>query len=289
MAKKQSKKESIKLVKGCTIPTRPTVMLDVIKAQNRFAANPSEVIKIILEDMALSASVLQASNTLLSGYNRKVGSIECAVALLGQDKLREISQELFLSAGLIQKGSQMQTLRHQGVKTAQLMAWLCKEMVDISNNYRNGHLPLIPEDEAYVVGMFHDCGKIVLLQRFGDYENLLTQHNPKSEQTLEELENASYQTNHSLLGSLLCESWQLPKPLTQIIKNHHQLEPFASGKPIQDRKYAVMHALLFLADYIKQEITEWEWNHGQDHFQHFFDVKSSAVQRLCIKAREVLS
>lgn len=286
MGNKVNIKHSRRLIKGFNIPTRPIVMLDAIKAQNTFVQNPKEVTATIILDMALAATILQAANTLLAGYNRKVNSIECAIVLLGQEKLRQITQELFMSAGITGKNSMKQKVRSQGVRTARVLAWLSQEMLAISPHFKNGNLPIVPADEAYVAGLFHDCGQLVLLQRFPDYPNLIKDRDKKTK-TLEEAEMEQYQTNHALLGSLLCDAWQLPKPLTQVIEAHHHIEAFAVGKPIKERKFVVIHALLFLAEFIEEEILPWEWQQGQDYFYQFFNVDATQVTLLKQKTRKL--
>ena len=284
MGSKVNIKNSRKLIAGFTIPTRPTVMLEAIKAQNSFIQNPRKLTATILQDMTLAATVLQTANTLLASYNRKVSSIECAIVLLGQERLRNIIQELFMSSKMAGRNSPVQKVRIGAVRVAHIMSWLVQEIVTISPNYKNGTLPIVPADEAYVIGMFHDCGRLVLLNRFPDYPDLVTGLDKKI-QTLEEAEMDRYQTNHALLGALLCDAWKLPKTLTQIIETHHHIDAFAVGKPIKERKFAVIHALLFLAEFIEEEIFEWEWKQGQDYFHQFFDIDASQVDLLQEKAK----
>lgn len=281
-------KESLRLIEGFAIPTRPLIMLEALKTQNTFVQNLEEVTSTILHDMALSALVLSSANTLLAGYNRRVNSIECAVILLGQEKLRDITHELFMTARIAGKDSLKQKICLQGVKTAKLMVWLVQEMAVLSPHYKNSTLPEIPADEAYVVGLFHDCGQLVFLQHFSDYPHRMAERD-KISQTLEDAETEMYQTNHAVLGSLLCNAWKLPKLLAQIIGAHHHIEAFAVGKAVKDRKFVAMHALLFLAEFIEKEILEWEWQKGQDYFCQFFDLEPSQIAPLCAKAREHFS
>ena len=237
-------KESLRLIEGFAIPTRPMIMLEALKTQNSFVQNIEEVTAIILQDMALSALVLSSANNLLTGYNRKVNSIECAIILLGQEKLRDITHELFMTARITGKDSLKQKIRMKGVRTAKLLVWLAQEMAVFSPHCKNGNLPEIPVDEIYTVGLFHDCGQLVFLQHFSDYPHRMAERD-KTSQSLEEAETELYQTNHAVLGSLLCNAWKLPRLLAQIIASHHHMNGFSVGKPVKDRKFAMMHALLF--------------------------------------------
>lgn len=287
MSNRLNLKESQKLVRGFSIPTRPTVMLEISKAQNYFVQNMVEVTAIIVRDMALAAQILRAANTLLTGYNRKVESIECAMVLLGQEKLREIAHELFLSATIARKESWMQKMRTTSVRAARILSWLSQALPLYSPHFNNGNLPVVPYDEAYLAGLFHDCGKLVLLQRFVDYPNLLTADRNSSHQTLESAEAERYQTTHALLGSLLCTAWQLPKPLVHVIEAHHHLDAF-SGRPIKERKYLVLHAMLVLTEWIEGDLMEWEWARHRDYVQRLFALEGEQLIQLRQQAQETI-
>ncbi|MBF0462705.1 MAG: HDOD domain-containing protein [Magnetococcales bacterium] len=278
-------KESRKLVHRFSLPTRPLVMLEAVKAQSAFVPNPVAVTEIILRDMALSAQILQAANTLLTGYNRKVESIECAMALLGQEKLRDITQELFLSGGLARKASWMQTMRTRSVRAARILSWLARELRPLSPHFRNGNLPVVPPDEAYSVGLFHDCGQLVLLRQFADYPELLTADRQATQQTLAAAEAERYQTTHALLGSLLCDAWQLPKPWVYVVAAHHQPDAFA-GRPVRERKYAVLHAMLLMTEWIEGDLLDWEWEPGWAYIQPLFALDDAQIVSLRERALE---
>ncbi|MBF0582891.1 MAG: HDOD domain-containing protein [Magnetococcales bacterium] len=258
-----------------------------MKTQNAFVQNPVQVTAVILRDVAISVQILQAANTLLGGYNRKVESIECAMVLLGQDKLREITHELFLSAAITRKESWMQKMRAKSVRAAHIMSWLSQEICLLSPHFKNGNLPAVPHDESYLVGLLHDCGKFVLLKRFADYSDLLSETANERNQSLESVEAEQYQTTHALLGSLLCNAWQLPKPLVQLIESHHHQDVFA-GRPISERKYVVLHALLLLTEWIEGDMSAWEWAQHQEYVQRFFALDSNLFVPLRQKALEAI-
>lgn len=287
MGNRLNLKESQKLIRGFSIPTRPNVMLEISKTQNNFVQNRVEVTAILLRDMALAAHILRAANTQLTGYNRRVESIECAMVLLGQEKLREIAHELFLSATITRKESWMQKMRVHSVRAAQILSWLSQSLPLISPHFDNGNLPVVPYDEAYVTGLFHDCGKLVLLQRFVDYPNLLTADRNSTHQTLESAEAERYQTTHALLGSLLCNAWQLPKPLVHVIEAHHYLDAFA-GRPVKERKYMVLHAMVVMTEWIEGDLLEWEWARHRDYVQRLFALDGEQLIQLRQRAQETI-
>ncbi|MBF0162387.1 MAG: HDOD domain-containing protein [Magnetococcales bacterium] len=282
MGSRLNQKESHRLVRGFTVPTRPSAMLEALKTQQVFVQNPQAVAAAVLQDVALAAQVLQAANVQLTGYSRKVESIEVAMVLLGQDKLREITHELFLSVEIARKESTMQKMRIKSVRAGRILSWLSQELATLSPGFLNGHLPGISPDEAYLLGMFHDCGQWVLAQRFADYGEVLAVERPEG-QTLESLEEERYQTSHAALGALLGEAWQWPKPLIYIVEAHHRLDAFA-GRPVRERKYGVLHAMLVLTEWIEGDLLAWEWAQHEQHLQQLFALNSMQIADLRAKA-----
>ncbi|MEO5352095.1 MAG: HDOD domain-containing protein [Magnetococcus sp. XQGC-1] len=266
------------------MPTRPTVLLAAVKSQNLFVQSLPEVTEIVLRDMALSARMLQAANTLLPECSRKVESIECALALLGQDRVREVTHELFLSAEITRRESGMQKMRTKGVRAARVVAWLSGALPPISPPLQSGNLPVVPYDEAYVAGLFHDCGQLVLLKNCPEYAELLTAERSETGQTLEEMEEACCQITHAQLGALLCDAWQLPKSLVYLVEAHHRPDAFA-GRPVRERKYAVLHAMLALTDWIEGELPEWEWARHRQQVQQLFALDDAALTLLGQRGR----
>ena len=128
MNDKAHEKQLLKWIKDFSVPTRPTVMLRAMRAHSAFVPNPKEIRAIILRDMALAVTVLKGANTLLTGYDRRVDSIDRAIVLLGQERLRHVVQEFFLSARVARKESWMQRVRTQAVHVARIMGWLSQEM-----------------------------------------------------------------------------------------------------------------------------------------------------------------
>ncbi|MBF0185719.1 MAG: HDOD domain-containing protein [Magnetococcales bacterium] len=281
-------REANRLVKRFAMPTRPTVILQAVKVQNQFVPDPQRVRATIERDIALLAQVMQAANTRVPGYERSVESLECAIVLLGQDRLREATQDLFLMAEMARRESWTQQLRLKSVHAATLAAWMARQVAERSPGCKSGYLPYVTADEAYVAGMLHDCGQLVMLRHFSDYPQLLDVTTRPIGVSLEMAEMERYQMTHALLSALLCELWQLPKPLVYTIEGHHQTDAFA-GRPVKERKYMVLHAILLLSEWAEGDLTDWEWQRHQPYVERMFGLDEAAVLRLKEDAEQWLS
>jgi len=289
MAKKADLKRTRNLIKGMAIPSRPTVMLEVIKAQNTFAPDLQAVAYIIARDVVLSSRVLQEANTALPGLKRKVSSIEQAVMLLGLGRVRKVVTSLFLRTSLISRGGPLHRLRHRCVEVGRVAAALAKELPRISPACQSGYLPPVESDEAYALGLFHDCGLFLLMQKFADYEGFYNEVRKKGEKSLVVAEDDRFRTNHCLVGFLLCEDWQLPKPLCQAILNHHQDPGFIrAGKKAKNRKTLTLQAVLKLSEWINGELSVNEWESVRGGLLSFLDMDGTQLEQLRDKVQYAL-
>jgi HD-like signal output (HDOD) protein len=75
-------------------------------------------------------------------------------------------------------------------------------------------------DEAYLAGLLHDVGQLILLSALGEpYLKLLA--TCSSEATLSELEVAQLGVHHGEIGTWLADQWQLDSPFADGILFHH--------------------------------------------------------------------
>ncbi|MEO5376511.1 MAG: HDOD domain-containing protein [Magnetococcus sp. DMHC-6] len=276
--KKQDLKQAQKVLKGITLPSRPNVMLNVIKALNEFAPDLRKVIQIVSQDMVLSSHVLTEANTQISGFRRQVASIEQAMTLLGIDHIRKVVARQFLRTTLIGRDGPLQDLRFRGVETGLISAYLARELPKHSPSFQSGFLPSIHPDEAYVLGLFHDCGQAVLMQRFPGYELFQKEIHRRSDTSLVAAEMERYATNHCLVGYLLCESWSLPEHLCEVVAVHHQSQTFSRpGRKIKDRQAATLQGILNLAEFLSGEYSHFEWEQIRSDVCRFFDMEESEI------------
>ena len=94
-------------------------------------------------------------------------------------------------------------------------------------------------------GLLHDIGVLLLdLCLTTEFEELLKltteEHLP-----LIRAEEKVLGFNHTLVGKLLAEKWNLPPLFTEVLRHHH--------RPVQTRNYWAATALVFLADNLAQE------------------------------------
>jgi HD-like signal output (HDOD) protein len=147
-------------------------------------------------------------------------------------------------------------------------------------------------DEAYALGLFHDCGIPLMMMKYPNYVDVLKQANQAKERCFTDLEDQTFNTNHTTVGFYVAKSWRIPTRICTAILNHHNPQMLSSD----DEGVANLLAILKLAETITHsarrlsELPEWMTVQEQilDHLQlsarDFNDLREDMIERLCSSA-----
>jgi putative nucleotidyltransferase with HDIG domain len=222
-----------KVLDSIIIPPRPTVLVAIMDAQ-REEKGLQHIAQLISMDIGLSAAVLKTINSAFYGLRDKVTSIDRAVNLLGMKNLSTLVMGLSLRNAL--PNTDLDIFWDHCGRTAMGAAYIART------------LGCANKDEAHLFGLFHDCGKVLLMQRFSNYQETLTLAANSNTKHLAQLENEAHGTNHCLAGKLLAKVWELPESVSEAIAQHHDIDAFMAKK-LPDNVMNLI-AINHLAEYI---------------------------------------
>jgi HD-like signal output (HDOD) protein len=174
---------------------------------------------IIRGDVSISAKILQLVNSSYFGLPVHVTDVSHAVALLGLN----VVKPLVLSSGLFQQfapGSLGEFSLSYLVDHSTEVALAARCVAQLEG--------AAPEDcdHAFMAGMLHDLGQLVLAKNFTAQYDQMREHARESDSALHELEQAEFDATHADLGAYLLGLWGLPAPIVEAIVWHHT--PFCS-------------------------------------------------------------
>lgn len=208
------------------LPSMPQVLVQLIDSCHDAEIPLQTIARLIDKDAAISAKVLQLVNSAFIGARKAITSIEQAVVFLGLDAVRNLAisiavQQVFRrveSNGLL---SIDRFWSHSYVNA------LLARNIALAVGY--------PEpSEAYLAGLLHDIGKLLLWMAFpGSYAPLLLKGVRCTNARLAFLEEEKLQVNHCQAGAWLCEQWRLPALLADAIRyHHHAVEEVEQALPL---------------------------------------------------------
>ncbi|MEX5361921.1 HDOD domain-containing protein [Pseudomonas guariconensis] len=241
MSQELSPEQIQQVLQGISIAPQPQIMVDLQFEQYMPDPDLDSICRLIAQDPGLSGALLKLVNTPHFGLADKVGSIQRAVALLGSGSIINLINALSIKGEM--SDETIVTL-NRFWDTAQDVAMTCLTLA------RHTDIPAV--DEAYTLGLFHDCGVPLMLKRFPDYMSVLeTAYAQASEQTrVVDTENRMFNTNHSVVGYYTAKSWRLPEHITAAIANHHNALAVFRDDASGDTRLKNLLAVLKMAEHI---------------------------------------
>lgn len=199
-----------KIVMGtCDLPAIPAVASKVLKILPDSSTTASQLQKVISADQALTARVLKIANSAFYGRVRDIQTISEAIVVVGFNTLKSIvltvsSREIYKRFGLTEK-----MLWEHSIGAAVCAAIIAREI-----GFEN-------EEEAFLGGLFHDVGKVVLNnsdpQKFSSVmEKVYNEH-----LSFRVAEWDIFGFSHTEVGSLVIRKWKLSEALELVIKNQY--------------------------------------------------------------------
>jgi HD-like signal output (HDOD) protein len=208
------------LVSGVgSLPSLPETYAGLQKALQNPDSSLADVAKIIEQDLAMSAKVLQLVNSAFFGLYNHVDSPFRAVNLLGLDTIRA----LVLGVGVFSemKSGPSKLFSAKALWTHSMTtAAFAKTIASHESNDRE----MI--DHSFIAGLLHDVGKLLLFSRKPEeYEQaiILARETPC---TLREAEQKIFGACHGDIGSYLIGLWGLPGPVVEAIAFHHRMDNY---------------------------------------------------------------
>ncbi len=249
--------EQIKtILQGIKVPPQPQILVDIQMEQLMPDPDLGQLAKLISQDVGLSGTILKFVNSPMFGLSNKITSIAQAVSLLG------ITSVVNIINGISIKGEMTD-------ETIVELTGFWDTANDISSVAANiaKKIGYGSPDEAYLLGLFHNCGIPLMLRRFKSYPSVLVEAYANPDKRVTEVENEHFNTNHSVVGYYTAKSWNLPAHICEAIAEHHSVERRFADLEGRNPEKKTLLAILKIAEHMcgnfhilgqQEEDHEWE-------------------------------
>jgi len=233
-----------KILKGITIPSPPQIIADLQMEMAMPEPDLNEMASMISKDPGLAGGVLKTLNSPFYG-NRDIASISQAVMMLGMTTIANIVNTLYFRDSMSQNDDVSDEIHNA-------MAHFWDSATDVARACRIVAKRLCSHDPdmAYMLGLFHNSGIPLLMQRFSDYPNVLAQSYLLEQPRVVDFENQQYKTNHAVVSFYAARSWKLPEILCRVIAEHHSAVEIFSDKNETDPDEKSYLAILKIAEHL---------------------------------------
>lgn len=204
-------------------------------------------------DTALAARVLKIANSAMFSRQREITTINQAVMTVGFKTLK----------GIIIAATLRQLNREFG--KIEKLIWENSACSAIGALRITQALKRPYVDEAFLLGLLHDLGKLILMRQVAkDYSKLVGL--TKEGRTFVDVEQEHLGFTHALIGALVAKKWNFSLETCQIILHHHDPIENAAQDEMTEKT-----AVIQFSNLIAHKL-------GYGHFEGYPETTSEMVQ-----------
>lgn len=222
------------------LPSLPLIVTELIGTFEQADVSVAELAAKISKDQALAAKTLRLANSSFYGLQCKVRTIDQAIAVLGFDSVRA----LVTAAGIIGNfgpaggaGFDFAGFWRHAIGTA-----LCAKSL--------ARLARRNQEYAFVSGLLHDIGRLVLVTRFPQQYGAALAHRAEQDCDMLRAERSVLGIDHAVVGRALAHHWKFPELIQRAIAHHHAPMQADHGDiaSVVHAANAIVHALDLAGD-----------------------------------------
>ncbi|MDY6910528.1 MAG: HDOD domain-containing protein [Thermodesulfobacteriota bacterium] len=192
------------------LPAMPHVASQVMTMVSNPDTTAQDLQRIISQDQSLVARVLKLANSSFYARSRSIATITEAVVVIGFRTIRSlvvasVTRDIFDNFGLTEK-----------------LLWEHSLGCGLAARTIAQSLRYSKTEEAFLAGLLHDVGKMILLIKFNDKMlSILEEVYNDPETSFVRMEQRLLGFDHAQVGQLLARKWQFAEEIEEAIGCHH--------------------------------------------------------------------
>ena len=215
------------------LPSVPTILGRVLEKTRDPDATIKELEEIIGQDPGIAAKIVSLANSPYYGFCRRIVTLSNAVALIGLNTVKNLCLSLSVFACFHRPHHPLAGVIRT-IYAHSMAAGILVEQLALRS-------PACALEPAFVAGLFHDIGKLVLVSLLHEnYATVLEIARERGEDA-GRVEEEVLGFTHARAGALLLDRWNIPTDVVEAVSRHHRT---AAGEPALAQAVLVADALL---------------------------------------------
>jgi putative nucleotidyltransferase with HDIG domain len=214
MSQKRSQRLRQITEKIIQLPTLPTIVTQLIALVGNPRSSAREIAQLVSTDQALTAKILKVANSAFYGFAREIATVQLAIVVLGLEMVKNLG----LSVTVLKRfssGREHRLFDRQRFWEHAIGCGVAGRL--LARRLKRNSLA----DEAFVAGVLHDIGKLILIEYFTDEFSEALELAQAEGISIEAAEEKTLGVTHADIGGWLAEKWNLPPNLVNAIAFHH--------------------------------------------------------------------
>jgi diguanylate cyclase (GGDEF)-like protein len=195
------------------LPSPPGIAVRILALVNQDKSSFRELADIIQLDPALTGRILRVANSAMYSPAKKIGNIEAAVAVLGENVLKNLALSFIIAQTFDRpKGERFDITR---LWRRSITAAVAGQLLSSAIGFRN--------DDIFITILLQDIGiATMFICRRNDYLAVLDEK-AVSGQPVTAIERQIFDYDHQEVGAALLKMWGLPESIYLPIRYHHDV------------------------------------------------------------------
>jgi len=193
------------------IPSMPNVLSEALNTMENPKSSVEKLADIISKDISLTTQILKMVNSSYYGFPSQITTIKRAMALLGFNTIKSLILSVVVKPMM---------MTHSG-----MALWEHSIRCAVACQLMSKSLGFGDPDEAFIMGLLHDIGKMVMEISNKDAVKEINRLITLGADTLQ-AEEMFFGYNHTDAGKELVLKWKLPLVVGAAVRYHHN--PLAS-------------------------------------------------------------
>lgn len=231
------------------MPSLSTTVTKVMEICNKPDASPNDLNRVISLDPVLTGLVLKLINSAYYALPNQVTSLARAIIMLGINTVKNLA----LSTAILQTVGGKPSFKALSMDEF----WTHSITVGVTGKSLSAMkgVPGMQREEFFVSGLLHDLGKIPLSNCFPEeYVRVMETAGPEKNR-LYKAEEMILGMDHSMVGGMIAEKWELGSALRDALLHHHHPNQAAEENEM-------LVSVISLADICTHA---YERNHSEGH------------------------
>ncbi len=213
------------------VPSLPVVATRILHIIADGNSSLEDLKKVISLDQAFSLRLLKVANSPYYRASNTVSDISDAITRIG-----------FTTVQALVFAISLRDLRRSSNKT-DVALWEHSLAASVASGLIARDLGVIPSGEAFVYGLLHDIGKVVInlsmKKEFAEVIRIVQEEHI----SFPEAENRILGFDHGDMGQYVAKQWRLPSDMVLAIANHHETDILSGGESAElKRKTLIVKA-----------------------------------------------
>lgn len=197
------------------LPSLPSLYFRMLQELQSPDASADRIGELITMDPAMTAKLLQLVNSAFFGVARKISNPVEAVQFLGIGTVRSLALSLHVFSCFNQ--ARAAEFGFERIWNHSLTVGVfAKRLSQLEGQESMGC------DEAFVAGLLHDVGKLMLMANRPDEYRAVLALVQRKDLRLTAAETKVFGATHAEVGAYLLGLWGLPVPIVEAVALHHQ-------------------------------------------------------------------